>query len=225
MTLACLVSFATPPASIPMDRVESMVSSQLPRKARSEPRSRTPHKSAATDSVDGIHRQLNTKNEYRADRRNTQPFENLHLPQTGYGQWQAHESTRANCNRADRAERLLQEHIVCTVIGRLCSVNDAEDDKDHKRHNDGENHHIHIPHAELQLGFQICEKSVSCVHLLIRKLQISVLKAFAATLLLCLLHGSAENGRTLFQNADLITQRFHFIHKVRRQENRKSLPL
>ena len=51
MTLACLVSFATSPASIPIDCVESMVSAQLPRKARSEPRSRTPHKSATTDSV------------------------------------------------------------------------------------------------------------------------------------------------------------------------------
>ena len=51
MTLACFVSFATPPASIPMDCVESMVSTQLPRKAKSEPCSRTPHKSAAADKI------------------------------------------------------------------------------------------------------------------------------------------------------------------------------
>ncbi len=51
MTLACLVFFATPPASIPTDRVEIMVIAQLPRKARSEPCNRTPHKSAAADSV------------------------------------------------------------------------------------------------------------------------------------------------------------------------------
>lgn len=48
MTLACLVFFATPPASRPMDCVESMVSPQLPRKAGSEPRSRTPHKCILT---------------------------------------------------------------------------------------------------------------------------------------------------------------------------------
>ena len=51
MTLDCLVSFAMPPTRIPTDKVESMVSAQLPRKARSEPCSRTPHKSATTDSV------------------------------------------------------------------------------------------------------------------------------------------------------------------------------
>ena len=49
--LACLVSFATPPANIPMERVEIMVSAQLPRNPKSEPRNRTPHNSAATDSV------------------------------------------------------------------------------------------------------------------------------------------------------------------------------
>ena len=48
MTLACLVSFATPPASMPMERVESMVSAQLPRNAGSEQRSRTPHKCILT---------------------------------------------------------------------------------------------------------------------------------------------------------------------------------
>lgn len=51
MTLACLLSFATPPTSMPMDNVESMVSAQLPRKAGSEPRSRTPHKNAAAASA------------------------------------------------------------------------------------------------------------------------------------------------------------------------------
>ena len=51
MTLACLVFFATPPASIPTDRVEIMVIAQLPRKATSEPCNRTPHKRAAADSV------------------------------------------------------------------------------------------------------------------------------------------------------------------------------
>lgn len=51
MTLACLVSFATPPASMPMERVESMVNAQLPRNAGSEPRSRTPHKCILTLSA------------------------------------------------------------------------------------------------------------------------------------------------------------------------------
>ena len=51
MTLACLVSFATPPTSIPIDRVESMVNAQLPRNAGSEPRSRTPHKCILTLSA------------------------------------------------------------------------------------------------------------------------------------------------------------------------------
>ena len=51
MTLACLPSLAMPPTSMPTDRVESMVSAQLPRNAGSEPCSRTPHKSAATANV------------------------------------------------------------------------------------------------------------------------------------------------------------------------------
>ena len=51
MTLACLVSFATPPTSMPTDRVESMVSAQLPRNPSSEPCSRTPHKSDAAANV------------------------------------------------------------------------------------------------------------------------------------------------------------------------------
>ena len=51
MTLACLVSFATPPTSRPTESVESMVSAQLPRNPGSEPRSRTPHDSAAAASV------------------------------------------------------------------------------------------------------------------------------------------------------------------------------
>ncbi len=51
MTLACLVSLATPPTTIPMERVESMASAQLARKAQNEPYSFTPHKSAATENV------------------------------------------------------------------------------------------------------------------------------------------------------------------------------
>ena len=39
----------------------------------------------------------------------------------------------------------------------------------------------------------------------------------------CLLHGSAENGSSLFQNAELIAQCLDLIHKVRGQENRKPL--
>ena len=45
------VSGKTPPTSRPTESVESMVSAQLQRDAGSEPRSRTPHNSAAAASV------------------------------------------------------------------------------------------------------------------------------------------------------------------------------
>ena len=45
----------------------------------------------------------------------------------------------------------------------------------------------------------------------------------AAAKRLCLRHGSVKNRHTLSQNANLIAQCFHFIHEVRRQENRQPL--
>lgn len=51
ITLACFVSFATPPTSVPTESVEIIVMAQLPRKARSDPRRRIPHRSPARVSV------------------------------------------------------------------------------------------------------------------------------------------------------------------------------
>ena len=92
MTLACLVSFATPPTSRPTESVESMVSAQLPRNPGSEPRSRMPpqqrrrgQRRQRHEAVDDVHGQLDAQHEHRADRRHAEALEDLQLPQAGYG--------------------------------------------------------------------------------------------------------------------------------------------